>query len=58
MAKIPDLGEKRYADKSFFGDAPVCFLREYGKMFIKHVSTIVRSANILVYLVGGDPSLA
>ena len=56
--KIPDLGEKKYADKSFFDDAPVCFFEEYRRMFVKHVSTIVRSNEILVYLVGGNPILA
>ena len=29
LDKIPDLGEKRYANRSFFIDAPACFFREY-----------------------------
>ena len=54
VEKIPDLGNKQFADKTFFDAAPVCFLRKYNTMF---VLTIVRSTDIVVYLVGGNPIL-
>ena len=55
---IPDLGEKRYADRSFFAAAPACFFREYCRMFVKHVSTAAISSEILIYMLSGDPHLA
>ena len=58
IKRIPDLNEKQHADSRFFADAPACFFREYNNMFHKHVSTAVRSSDILIYLVGGNPILA
>ena len=55
---IPDLGKKRHTDKYCCNDAPVCLIRTYAKFYVKHVSTITRSTNILVYLLGGNPFLA
>ena len=54
------LGGKKYADRSFFLDAPDYYSSSsyLCDMFIKHVSTIVQSEEILVYLVAGNPHLA
>lgn len=58
IENIPDLFEKKYADRSFFGDAPAYLFGEYCKIFVKHVTIAVRPTEILVYLVGGNPTLA
>ena len=58
IEKVPDLGNKQYADKSFFVEAPQNFFREIQKSFAKHTSTACRSSEILIYMVGGNPTLA
>ena len=58
VEKVPDLGEKQYADRTFFAAVPACLFREYSSMYVKHASTIVGLTEILVYLVGGNPTLA
>ena len=58
LDSIPDLKNKKHIDKNFFIAAPTIFFDKYNQMFVKHVSTIMRTNEILVYMVGGDPTLA
>ena len=58
VKRIPDLGQKEYADRSFFNDAPELFFREYSHMFTKHISNKVRKSDIVLYLLGGNSVLA
>ena len=58
VERIPDLGQKEYADRSFFNDAPEVFFREYNRMFVKHISDKVRKSGIVVYMLGGNSVLA
>jgi hypothetical protein len=58
VEKIQDLCKKQHSDRTFFGDVPACFFREYNNMFAKHVSMVVQSLGICVYLVGSSLTLA
>ena len=58
IKQTPDLGKKQHANSTFFVDAPAHFFHKYNNMFHKHVSTVVRLSDVLIYLVGGNPILA
>ena len=58
IEKVPDLGNKKYADRTFFHSVPSNFFREMKSTFSKHTSKAVRSSGILIYLIGGNPTLS
>ena len=58
VSSIPDLGDKTLVDKNYFIDAPGCFFKHSNEMFMKHVAKNVLTNDIVVYLIGGNPTLA
>ena len=58
MTNIPDLGDNTLADRNYFVEASNCFFRHYKEMFGKHVAKNVLTNDIVIYLIGGNATLA
>ena len=58
VTNIPDLGDETLADRNYFVEAPSCFVKHYKEMFGKHVAKNVLTNDIVIYLIGGNATLA
>ena len=56
--KLPESGDTTRGDKTFFLECARTFFKKYKQSLEKHVFKIMRSNTMLVYLIGGNSTLA